>query len=218
MGTTAAPTVYTYAESNSVEGRPLDEEEAQLVERARGGDVRAYESLVRRYQALAYRTACLITGSAADAEDATQEGLVKAWYALDRFRSDAPFRPWLLAIVANEARNRRRSGRRQDDLTMRVAEARPSGDAAPSPEAAALADERRRTLLRAVAAMSERDRLVIAARFFLELSERETAEVLGCRPGTVKSRMSRALARLRLLLDDPDLLHPQPAAEGGGPA
>jgi len=198
-----------------VEGRPLDQEEIQLVERARGGDVRAYESLVRRYQELAYRTACLITGSAADAEDATQEGLVKAWHALDRFRSDAPFRPWLLTIVANEARNRRRSGRRQDDLAMRVAEARPSGDAAPSPEAAALAGERRRTLLAAVARMPERDRLVIAARFFLDLSEAETAEVLGCRPGTVKSRMSRALARLRSALDDDDRARPLPAKGGG---
>jgi RNA polymerase sigma-70 factor (ECF subfamily) len=197
-----------------VEGRPLDDEEAKLVERARGGDVRAYESLVRRYQDIAYRTACLITGSPADAEDATQEGLVKAWHALDRFRSDAPFRPWLLAIVANEARNRRRSGRRQDDLAMRVAEARPSGDAAPSPEAAALADERRRALLRAVAGMQERDRQVIAARFFLELSERETAEVLGCRPGTVKSRVSRALTRLRLTLDD--RAEALPAKGGGG--
>jgi RNA polymerase sigma factor (sigma-70 family) len=202
-----------------VEGRPLDEVEAELVERARGGDVRAYESLVRRHQDLAFRTACLITGSTADAEDATQEGLVKAWHALDRFRSDAPFRPWLLAIVANEARNRRRSGRRQDDLAMRVAEARPSGDAAPSPEVAALERERRRTLLRAVASMSERDRLVIAARFFLELSERETAEVLGCRPGTVKSRLSRALTKLRVALDDhDDRAEPMAAKEGGGAA
>jgi RNA polymerase sigma-70 factor (ECF subfamily) len=199
-----------------VEGRPLDEEETQLVERARGGDVRAYESLVRRYQDIAYRTACLITGSAADAEDATQEGLVKAWYALDRFRSDAAFRPWLLTIVANEARNRRRSGRRQDDLAMRVAEARPSGDAAPSPEAAALADERRRALLRAIAGMPERDRRVIAARFLLELSERETAEVLGCRPGTVKSRVSRALTRLRLTLDDRNGRAEALPAKGGG--
>jgi RNA polymerase sigma factor (sigma-70 family) len=198
-----------------VEGRPLDQEDNQLVERARGGDVRAYESLVRRYQDLAYRTACLITGSPADAEDATQEGLVKAWHALDRFRSDAPFRPWLLTIVANEARNRRRSGRRQDDLALRVAGARPSGDAAPSPEAAALADERRRNLLAAVAAMPERDRMVIAARFFLELSERETAEVLGCRPGTVKSRVSRALARLRLALDADAQRRPL-ATRGGG--
>ncbi len=179
--------------------------------------MRAYESLVRRYQDLAYRTAYLITGSTADADDAAQEGLVKAWYALARFRSGAPFRPWLLTIVANEARNRRRSGRRQDGLALRVAEVRPSGDAAPSPEAAALADERRRTLLAAVGRLPERDRQVIAARFFLELSEAETASALGCRRGTVKSRVSRALGRLRLALaDEAGTAEPQPAQGGGG--
>lgn len=179
--------------------------------------MRAYEILVRRYQDLAYRTAYLITGRAADAEDAAQEGLVKAWYALGRFRSGAPFRPWLLTIVSNEARNRRRSGRRQDDLALRVAEVRPSGDAAPSPEAAALAHERRQALLTVVGRLPERDRQAIAARFFLELSEAEMATVLGCRRGTVKSRLSRALARLRAALADQEgeaLVLPAPG--GGG--
>jgi len=199
-----------------VEGRPLDQDDSQLVARAREGDVRAYETLVRRYQDLAYRAAYLITGRAADAEDAAQEGLVKAWYALDRFRSGAPFRPWLLAIVTNEARNRRRSGRRQDDLAVRVAEARPSGDAAPSPEVAALARERRRILLAAVSRLPERDRQVIAARFFLELSEAEMAAVLRCRPGTVKSRISRALARLRSALGDQQGEPLALPAQGGG--
>jgi RNA polymerase sigma factor (sigma-70 family) len=183
--------------ADSVEGRPLDEDEGTLVERAREGDVRAYEVLVRTYQDLAYRTAYLIAGAAADAEDAAQEGFVKAWYAIGRFRHGAAFRPWLLAIVANEARNRRRSHRRRDDLALRAATDRPSGDAAPSPEGAALEREQRRLLLAAVNRLPERDREVIAARFFLELSERETAAVLGCRPGTVKSRISRALGRLR---------------------
>jgi RNA polymerase sigma factor (sigma-70 family) len=186
-----------------VEGRPLDDQE--LVELARGGDARAYETLVRRYQDLAYRTAYVIAG-AADAEDAAQEGFVKAWYALSRFRAGAAFRPWLLAIVANEARNRRRAGRRQDDLALRVAENRPSGDAAPSPEAAAVATEQRRLLLAAVGRLGEADRQVIACRYFLDLSEAEIASALGCRPGTVKSRLSRALDRLRAVM----------AEQGGG--
>jgi RNA polymerase sigma factor (sigma-70 family) len=192
-------------ETQSVEGRPLDDQE--LVERARGGDARAYEALVRRYQDLAFRTAYVIAGRTADAEDAAQEGFVKAWYALSRFRAGAPFRPWLLAIVANEARNRRRTGRRQDDLALRVAEDRPSGDAAPSPEAAALATEQRRLLLAAVGRLGQADQQVITCRYFLELSEAEMASALGCRPGTVKSRLSRALERLRVVL----------AEQGGGP-
>src|SRR4030095_13145492 len=108
----------------------------ELVGEARGGDARAYEVLVRRYQDLAFRTAWVIAGGA-DAEDAAQEGFVKAWDALPRFRAGLACRPWLLAIVANEARNRRRSGRRQDDLALRGAPARPSGDGPPPPPAAA---------------------------------------------------------------------------------
>jgi RNA polymerase sigma factor (sigma-70 family) len=178
-----------------VEGRPP--EDVALAERARRGDERAFEELVRMYRDLAFRTAFLLTRSAADAEDAAQMGFVKAWAALPRFRPGAPFKPWLLRIVANEAHNRRRTGQRRAELQLRAIAARPSGDAAPSPEGAALGHESREELLGLVAALDERDRDVVTCRFFLELSEEETAVVLGVRRGTVKSRTSRALARLR---------------------
>ncbi|HCO03013.1 MAG TPA: hypothetical protein DIT48_06580, partial [Actinobacteria bacterium] len=97
----------------SVEDRPLEDHE--LVERARRGDVHAYEELVRRYQRLALRTAAVITGRD-DAPDAAQEAFVKAYRSLDRFREGAAFRPWLLRIVANEAINRVRSNRRSAAL------------------------------------------------------------------------------------------------------
>lgn len=181
-----------------MEGRPL--EDSELVERARRGDVGAYEELVRRYQEIAFRTAYLITGDAAEAEDVAQDGFVKAYQALGRFRAGAPFRPWLLQIVANEARNRRKATGRRTALALRAAAAaddRSSGDAVPSPEGAALAREQRRLLLEAVNGLREEDRLVIAYRFFLDLSEAEMVEALGCARGTVKSRLSRALGRLR---------------------
>ena len=149
------------------------------------------------YQALAFRTAYLLTGSAADAEDAAQVGFVKAWTALPRFRPGAPFRPWLLRIVANEAHNRRRATGRRAALAVRATAAQPPDDAAPSPEGAALGRERQEELLAAVNRLDERDRDVLTCRYFLELSERETADVLGVRHGTVKSRTARALARLR---------------------
>jgi RNA polymerase sigma-70 factor, ECF subfamily len=180
-----------------VEGRPLQEREPELIERAKQGDEAAYGDLVHAYQGIAFRTAYLIAGSAAEAEDAAQEAFVKAWAALDRFRSGAAFRPWILQIVANEARNRRRAAGRRAHLTLRTVAATPSGEAAPSPEATALGAERREELLAAVNALREDDRLVIACRYFLELSEEETAAALGWRRGTVKSRLSRALGRLR---------------------
>ena len=88
-------------------GRPLTEHE--LVERARRGDANAFGELVREHEEIAFRTAVLITGSAAEAEEAAQEGFVKAYRGLRGFRAGEPLRPWLLTIVANEARNRRRS-------------------------------------------------------------------------------------------------------------
>jgi RNA polymerase sigma factor (sigma-70 family) len=144
------------------------------------------------HQDIAFRAAYLVTGSAAEAEDAAQDGFVKAWQALPRFRRGAPFRPWLLAIVVNEARNRRRHAGRQAALALRALETPPAGT---DEAATARADHER--LLHVVAAMREDDRLVIGYRYFLDLSEDETAEALGIRRGTVKSRLARALARLR---------------------
>jgi RNA polymerase sigma-70 factor (ECF subfamily) len=178
-----------------VEGRPL--EDADLVDRAQHGDVGAYEELVRRHQRAAIRIAYVTTGIADEAEDAAQEGFVKAYHALPRFRPGAPFRPWILRIVANEARNRRRSAGRRARLALRLAEDRRSGDAAPSPEQAVLAVEDRRELVAALSALREADRLVIAYRYLIGLSEADTASALGVARGTVKSRLSRALDRLR---------------------
>jgi RNA polymerase sigma factor (sigma-70 family) len=179
-----------------VVGRPPDSE-AALVERARGGDAVAYGSLVRAHQDIAFRVACLAGGSASEAEEAAQEGFVKAWRALPRFRAGAPFRPWLLAIVANEARNRRRAAGRRAGLALRAAEVAERDAGAPSPEAQLLTAMRRDALLAALGELDERDRSVLTCRYLLELSEEETAAALGCRRGTVKSRTSRALARLR---------------------
>ncbi|HEX9410632.1 MAG TPA: sigma-70 family RNA polymerase sigma factor [Actinomycetota bacterium] len=180
-------------------GRPL--EEIELVDRAKRGDVGAYEELVRMHQSLAARTAYVITGQAADAQDAVQEAFVKAYRSLGRFREGAAFRPWLLRIVANEAISRRRAVRRQATLALRAAEGRLQGDAVPSPEGAALEQERHREVVAAVAMLRPEDRLVIAYRYWFDLSEAEMAEALGCPRGTVKSRLSRALAKLRERLE-----------------
>lgn len=182
-----------------MEGRPLEDDE--LIARAKRGDVKAYEELVRRHQDAAFRTAYFVAASTGDAEDAAQEAFVKAYRALPRFRPGAAFRPWLLAIVANEARNRLRSASRRETLVVRLSESRSEGDAAPSPERAALARADQEALAAALGRLPENDRLVIGLRFFLELSEKEMAEAMRCRPGTVKSRLSRALARLREVLE-----------------
>jgi RNA polymerase sigma-70 factor (ECF subfamily) len=181
-----------------VEGRPLDD--LGLVDRARNGDVNAYEALVQQYQQLAFRVAYQVTGDAADAEDAAQEAFVNAYYALGRFRPGAPFKPWLCRIVANEARNRRMAAHRRTALAERAHWAQASGEAAPSPEAAAEADEFRATLADTLGQLRDEDRLILSYRLFFDFSEADMAEALKVPKGTVKSRLSRALARLRAAL------------------
>ena len=160
-------------------GRPQDD--AELVQRAQRGDVGAYEIIVARHQETAFRAAYLVTRNAADAQDATQEAFLKAYTALGRFDAARALRPWLLSIVLNEARNRRRAEGRREHLAARAA-AQVSGEAAPSTETAALRSSETEALRGAVAALPERDRMLIYLRYFLDLSEEETATVLGVRP------------------------------------
>jgi RNA polymerase sigma factor (sigma-70 family) len=153
---------------------------------------------VRRHQGIAVRTAYVVAG-AADAEDVAQAAFLKAYLALGRFRRGAPFRPWLLRIVANEAKNGRRWAARHPELELTETHDRPTATM-PSPEDEAEAADRRRRLLAAVNGLRRGDREVIAYRYFLDLSEAEMAEVMEVAPGTVKSRLARALARLRDVL------------------
>ena len=143
---------------------------------------------------LARRTALLL-GAGDDADDAVQEAFAKAFRHLDTFRDGAAFKPWLLRIVANETRNLHRSAvrrtRREDFVQNGVALLERS------PEDEVVASITREGLLAAVDGLPEHDRAVIVCRYFLEMSEAETAEVLGLPRGTVKSRHSRALAKLR---------------------
>ena len=173
------------------------------------------------YQSIAFRTAYLLTGSAADAEDAAQTGFVKAWRALPRFRAGSPFRPWLLRIVANEAHNRRRSAGRAHALQLRAAAAEPSGDAAPSPEGAALGREQREALVAAVQrlgrARSRRPDLPLSARALrggdrnrprcpprhCEVTHRARARPSPDRGGAVTD-LERALGSSRRELDVPE--------------
>jgi len=157
--------------------------------------VDAYAVLLRATEPAARRLALVLCG--ADGDDAVQEAFVKGWSALPRFRGDAPFRTWLLRIVANEARNRRRSASRRSARELRLVDVGVEASA----ESEALAGERRRRLLDAVDALPVKLRDAVACRHLLELSEAETATVLGLPAGTVKSRVSRGLEQLRQTME-----------------
>src|SRR4051812_48444401 len=166
--------------------------------RAREGDTAAYERLVERHAQVAFRVACVLAPNAADAEEAAQDAFVKAHAALGRFRPGAPWRPWLLRIVANEARNRRRAAGRRARAEGRAVDV---PLVAPPADGAVLTAERDEALRAPPAPPAPRPREVVFLRFFLDRGGAERAAALDCRPGTVKSRLSRALARMRTSLE-----------------
>lgn len=177
--------------------------DAEIIARVRAGDTEAYAELMRAHTPIAHRTAVLL-GAGADAEDVVQDAFVKAYLALGGFREGAAFRPWLLRIVANETRNTLRSARRLHTAVGREAAlggAEPAIPESADPAVAALAGERRSRLLAALDELSEEQRRVVTYRYLLDLDEAETAQALGWPRGTVKSRLSRALRRLELLLE-----------------
>ncbi|WP_020667682.1 RNA polymerase sigma factor [Amycolatopsis nigrescens] len=175
--------------------RSTEGEDGELAVRAREGDLRAYEQLVRRHLGQARRTAAVLAGPA-EADDIVQEALTKAYLSLDRFDGGRAFKPWLLRIVTNEALNTLRSARRRAGPAVRPGVSS-SAEAVRSAEEDVLAGERYAALRTALVRLPERHRQVVVCRYLLELSEAETADVLGLSTGTVKSRLSRALAKLR---------------------
>ncbi|GAA1770364.1 sigma-70 family RNA polymerase sigma factor [Luedemannella helvata] len=175
-------------------------EDTELVRLARNGDRAAFDTLLARHLAAARRTATLL-GAGDDTDDVVQEACVKAYRRLGDYRGESPFRAWLLAIVANETRNLHRSRRRRDDMTARMAAVTGRGETVPDrPVDSALVAADRRLLVDAVRGLPEGERDVVVRRFLLDMSEAETAEDLGVPRGTVKSRASRGLAKLRLRL------------------
>jgi RNA polymerase sigma-70 factor (ECF subfamily) len=175
--------------------------EGDLLARAKEGDHGAYAALLREHERAAFRTAYLIVGSAADAEDVTQEAFVKAYRALGRFRIGAPFRPWLLRIVGNEARNHRRAAGRRE-FHQRRGTALEAVVTEAGSDVEVLRREERRRLLAAVDALPDGERVAVAGRYLAGLTDAELGAALGLPRTVVKMRAWRGLQRLRLALGE----------------
>ncbi len=167
--------------------------DADLIARARRRDEAAWEALARDHQEAVFRLAYLILGDPADADDVAQEAFIRAYHALDRFDTSRAVRPWLLSIAANLARNRLRSAGRYLAALGRLAR----GGGAGSATRFEAARDDSNLLWQAVRRLNQPDQEIIYLRYFLEMSEAETAEALTVAAGTVKSRTHRALGRLR---------------------
>jgi len=182
--------------------------EADIVARALAGDEAAWSQLVAEHQQAMFRLAYLKLGEADEAEDATQQALIRAHRYLRRFDSSRPLRPWLLAIVSRAAANRRRSEGRYWAAIQRWLAEREVHRAPTPARQAPVSDEG--GLWPAVQQLAEIDQDVIYLRYYLDLSVAECAQALDVAEGTVKSRTSRALERLQDLLksDFPEWIVP----------
>jgi RNA polymerase sigma-70 factor, ECF subfamily len=167
-------------------------DEAALIRQARAGDADAVETLVRRHWEAAHRTAFLIVQDAAAAEDIAQEAMLAAVRAIDRFDRRRPFRPWLHRIVVN---------RSLDCVRARNRRAEVSSELAPPSGAAASGAERSEDVMAALARLDPDERAVVVLRHVLGYRSSELAGVLGVPAATVRTRLARALQKLRSELE-----------------
>jgi RNA polymerase sigma-70 factor (ECF subfamily) len=172
-------------------------EESTLIRHAANGDAAAWESLMRTHQEAVFRFAYLLLGDPDDAEDVAQESFLRAWKYLKRFDATRPLKPWLLSITANLASNRRRSAGRYFAALMRAFRDEPTTTRI---EEKSAQDLEAAELHNAVQKLAPDDQQIIYLRYFLDLSVNETSQVLQVAEGTVKSKLSRALEKLRTVI------------------
>jgi RNA polymerase sigma-70 factor (ECF subfamily) len=171
--------------------------ETQQIRLARQGDQAAWEALMRVHQEPVFRLAYLLLGDPDEAEDIAQETFLRAYKALRRFDTDRPLRPWLLRIASNLAHNRHRSLGRYLGALSRFAQQDPDRI---KPTTIQPKDDSQ-ALWQAVKQMAKPFQEVIYLRYFLVMSESEMADTLGIPTGTVKSRLHRALSKLRGIIE-----------------
>lgn len=171
--------------------------EADLLVRARGGDVPAFEEIVRRYQRRVYAVALRVLRRHETADDVAQEAFVKAWQSLDRFDAARPFGPWICRIAVNLAINHVRSPQWREEELPEEPAAAPLPSSGAGPLRGVLDREAQQQLDRALSALPAEQRAVFALRTFEEMSYKEIADALDLSIGTVMSRLSRARDKLR---------------------
>ena len=176
-----------------------DPVEARAVELARGGDCDAFDHLVTRWSRRVTSLAWTITGSGDAAEEVAQETFVRAFETLRRFREGSAFGPWILRIATNLSIDHLRRTKRFDSIETAVER---SGSRIDAPDVRAESSETARRIARAIAALPEMQRIVAQLFLVEEYDHAEIAAMTGLAPGTVRSHLSIARARLREALTE----------------
>lgn len=185
---------------------PSCAEDAALIEQfLRTDSEELFEILVRRYQEKVFSLAASVLGpgAEADAEDATQEVFVVVLRRLKTFRRESEFSTWLYRVARNQIIDyHRRTATRPTEASDDALLAIPDSDRRSDPEKAAAAAQRRARLMHHVDRLSEPQRIVVHLHYWQGQSVAEISEILGLRPGTVRSHLFRARRRLARLLPE----------------
>jgi len=168
--------------------------DADLLAKAQGGNLFAFEEIVKRYQQRVYRVALRIVRRHDVADDVAQETFIRAHKALATFDLGRPFGPWICRIAANLSVNHVRSPEAREDPLPEGHDEKPAEGA--SPLGGVLSREAQEVLERGLRALPAEQRAVLVLRAVEELSYKEIAEALGLSIGTVMSRLFRARERL----------------------
>lgn len=204
----------TRNEGGSSDGKaPIAFQDAALVEQVKGGDMRAFGTLVAKYQDRIYNLIFRMTGQAADAEELAQETFLKAMERIAQFRGNSQFYTWLFRIAANLTISHRRRGGRIKFHSMTAGEeyeesqsvsltAELAGRRSPPPDSRAMASETSRRVMLALEELDEEFRIVAILRDMENMDYAGIAEVLAVPVGTVKSRLHRARSILKQKLAD----------------
>lgn len=174
--------------------------ETELIQKACQGDQAAWSALLKMHELAVYRLAYLLLADADEAADTTQDVFVRTFRTLERLDPTLPLRPWLLRVTKNLARNRHRDVKRYLAALARWW-SQSLEPVEPAPGDLFQQQWEARTLWLATRRLKRTDQEIIYLRYFLELSVSETADIAGIAPGTVKSRLSRALGRLRRVIE-----------------
>jgi len=181
------------------EVKQTDNTEADLVRRCRSGDSQAFRTIVEIYGRTLFGIAYLMTHDRTLAEDAVQAALVRAWQCLPSLRVESNLKVWLIRIVINEVKQQYRKKKLPEVPLDQVPE--PVAGDPPEIETRILREEEHRQLRQAIEMLPAEQKEAVMLRYFGELTVPEVASVMKCREGTIKSRLNRALGRIKEILD-----------------
>jgi len=189
-------------------GDKVNEREVDLIKKSQKGDIKAFEELIRDYKKIAYNIALRVMKNKENAEDASQEALIKVYKNIKNFNQKSTFKVWLYRIVMNACIDLQRKNKHEVTSLDSLKKGKDNDykveieDTSKGPDAILESKLNNEILYKCIDNLAEDHKQIIILRDLQELSYREISDVLNCSEGTVKSRLSRARTKLKKNLLD----------------